>query len=234
MSNADTRYWQESKPDTVPGQSVRAVDVSFRLNCPRLKVDHTVALHAAIHDVLPWFYEHSLCGLHPIHVAGSQNGWQRPTQPDALLHLSRRTRLVLRVTKDMIQEAQALVGAVLDIDGYRMTIGEATEKPILASNILFSRQVIANDTDNEQEFLASAATQLQQLGIHFDKLLPGKQLHLHGPDGMVKTRSLMVANINLTDSFILQEQGLGGGRSYGCGLFIHHKGIKAVNSDDND
>ena len=70
------------------------------------------------------------------------------------------------------------------------------------------------------------------MGIRFRKLLPGRQLNLRGPEGIVKTRSLMVADLELTDSLILQEQGLGEGRTFGCGLFIHQKGIKAINPDD--
>ena len=112
-----------------------------------------------------------------------------------------------------------------------MEIGNATEKPVMVSDILFSRHVIAHDNDDENAFLNTIAGELRQLDIRFRKLLPGKQLNLRGPDGTIKTRSLMVADLDLADSLTLQEQGLGEGRAYGCGLFIHHKGIKAVKPD---
>ena len=46
--------------------------------------------------------------------------------------------------------------------------------------------------------------------------------------GQIFTRSLMVADLLLDDAIQLQQQGLGEGRLHGCGLFVAHKGIKAV------
>ncbi|MES9880712.1 MAG: type I-MYXAN CRISPR-associated protein Cas6/Cmx6 [Sedimenticola sp.] len=37
------------------------------------------------------------------------------------------------------------------------------------------------------------------------------------------TRSLMVADLSVEDAIHLQEQGIGEGRSMGCGLFIPQK-----------
>jgi CRISPR-associated protein Cas6 len=232
MSETDTWSWQESGQGNQPDRSERVVDLSFRLDCQCLQVDHTAALHEAMRQALPWFHDHPLSGLHLIHVAGSQNGWMRPEGPDELLHLSRRTRLILRVATDRVEQALELTGQVLDINDNQMKIGQATEKPVMASDILFSRHVISDDGDDENEFLTKSAQRLKQLGVRFRKLLPGKQLNLQGPDGIVSTRSLMVADMELGDSLVLLEQGLGDGRTYGCGLFIHHKGIKAVNPDD--
>ncbi|MCW8963756.1 MAG: type I-MYXAN CRISPR-associated protein Cas6/Cmx6 [Gammaproteobacteria bacterium] len=232
MTDTDTWNWQEDEDENQPDRSDRVVDVSFRLECQSLHVDHTAALHAAISDALPWFSEDPLSGLHLVYVAGSQNGWMRPEEPDELLHLSRRTRLTIRVALDRVEETLSLTGQVLDIAGNSMKIGEATKKPVMVNDILVSRHVIAHDDDDENEFLQTCAAQLKQMGIRFRKLLPGRQLNLRGPEGIVKTRSLMVADLELTDSLILQEQGLGEGRTFGCGLFIHQKGIKAINPDD--
>jgi hypothetical protein len=38
----------------------------------------------------------------------------------------------------------------------------------------------------------------------------------------------MIADLTSQDSITLQEQGLGEGRKIGCGLFVPHKDIKAV------
>jgi hypothetical protein len=38
----------------------------------------------------------------------------------------------------------------------------------------------------------------------------------------------MVAELKPEEAFELQRRGLGEGRKLGCGLFIPHKGIKAV------
>ena len=139
---------------------------------------------------------------------------------------------MLRVATDMAEQALELSGQVLDVAGNRMKIGQATQKPVMANDILFSRHVISDPDHDENEFLARSAQQLKQLRVRFRKLLPGKQQTLRGPDGEVHTRSLMVADLDLGDSLILLEEGLGDGRAYGCGLFIHHKGIKAVKPED--
>jgi CRISPR-associated protein Cas6 len=232
MSDSETWNWQEDEDEDKAIRSERVVDLSFKLDCKCLHVDHTAALHDAIHQVLPWFRDEPLSGLHLVYVAGSQNGWMRPDEPDELLYLSHRTKLMLRVAQDKIEEAQALTGQILDIAGNNMEVGKATEKPVMANDILYSRNVIAHDKDDENEFLTTSAEQLKQLGVRFRKLLPGKQLNLRGPEGVVRTRSLMVADIELSDSLILQEQGLGEGRTFGCGLFIHQKGIKAVSKTE--
>jgi CRISPR-associated protein Cas6 len=232
VSEINNWSWQESEEQKKPSHSERVLDISFKLACQCLHVDHTSALYEAITTALPWFDSEPLAGLHLVHVAGSQNGWLRPEEPDELLYLSKRTRLTIRVPHNRVEESKTLIGQKLDIAGNTMEIGTATEKPVLVSDILFSRHVIARDNDDENEFLNTVAGELKQLGVRFRKLLPGKQLNLRGPQGLVRTRSLMVADIDLADSLTLQEEGLGEGRAYGCGLFIHHKGIKAANPSD--
>jgi CRISPR-associated protein Cas6 len=232
MGETTNWSWQESEEQKQPAQSARVVDLSFKLACQCLHVDHTAALFESITSALPWFSQEALAGLHLVHVAGSQNGWMRPEEPDELLYLSKRTRLTIRIPQERIQDAHELTGQTLDIAGNQMEIGKATEKPVLATDILFSRHVIAHDEDDENKFLSAVAAELRELGVGFKKLLPGKQVNLRGPEGIVKTRSLMVADLDKADSLILQEQGIGEGRTYGCGIFIHHKGIKAVKPND--
>lgn len=232
MSEDTNWSWQDSEEPKQVSQSEHVVDLSFKLTCQCLHVDHTSALHEAINEALPWFSQEPMAGLHLVHVAGSQNGWMRPEEPDELLYLSKRTRLTIRIPKARIEDAHNLTGHTLDIAGNEMTVGRATEKAVTPSDILFSRYVISHDDDDENEFLNAVASELRAMEVSFRKLLPGKQLNLRGPQGVVKTRSLMVADLDLTDSLTLQERGLGEGRAYGCGIFIHHKGIKTVKPDD--
>ncbi len=108
-------YWQETKENqryTVPDD---IVDVVYSIDCRALPVDHAYALSQAIQRALPWFAEEESVGLHTIHVADSGNGWMRPDDPDALLHLSRRTKLTLRLPKHRIEDAGKLMGQTLDI-----------------------------------------------------------------------------------------------------------------------
>lgn len=232
MSNSEPWGWDSEETGRKSAVSGHVVDLSFKLECRCLHVDHTIGLHEAITGALPWFNDEPLAGLHLIHVAGSQNGWMRPEEPDELIHLSHRTRLTLRIPIHRINDARTLTGHILDIAGNSMTIGDSTEKPIMRTDILLSRHVLMKNDHDENEFLHSVAEELGQLSIQFKRLLPGKQLNLRSPQGDIRIRSLMVADINASDSLTLQERGLGDGRQFGCGLFIHHKGIKSVNPDD--
>lgn len=232
MSENEPWSWDDNEDDSKPTQSDKVVDISFKLKCPCLQVDHTEGLAEAVSQALPWFIDEDLAGLHLIHVAGSQNGWMRPEEPDELLHLSKRTRLMIRVPTHRIEDANDLTGQTLDINGNTMEIGAATQKSVTPSDILFSRYVTAEDNDDENEFLRAAAGELKAMNIRFKKLLPGKQLKLRAPPGIITTRSLMIADMDPTDSLALQERGIGQGRKHGCGIFIHHKGIKAVKPDD--
>ena len=71
------------------------------------------------------------------------------------------------------------------------------------------------------------------LWVSCRKMLGGISHTLAFPDAPVVTRSLMVADLEPEQSVHLQQVGLGEGRTFGCGLFLPHKGIKAV-KEEND
>ena len=50
------------------------------------------------------------------------------------------------------------------------------------------------------------------------------------PNGIIHTRSLMVADLRKSESVKLQEQGIGEHRLLGCGLFVPQKGIESVDA----
>jgi CRISPR-associated protein Cas6 len=226
MTDSNPWEWQDDELDQ-PLISDRALDMSFRLQGGQLRVDHAKALSEAITSRLPWLIDEPLAGVHLIHVAGSQNGWIRPESPDALLYLSRRTRLVIRIPTDRVADARALVGQTLDLDGQAIKLGEANERPIIMSEVLMARHVVSPE-EREEDFLHRVAAVLRERRVRSKTLLPGRTLSLRTPVGQVQTRSLMVANLQAEDSLLLQEEGIGEGRHYGCGLFIPQKGIAKV------
>ena len=102
-------YWEEDKQTDNTHVVDDVVDLVFGIQCKSLPVDHIYALSASIQKELPWLNEEPVAGVHSIHVAASGNGWMRPHDPDALLPLSQRTRLELRVPKHRIDDARRLV-----------------------------------------------------------------------------------------------------------------------------
>ncbi|MBI1425185.1 MAG: type I-MYXAN CRISPR-associated protein Cas6/Cmx6 [Gammaproteobacteria bacterium] len=226
-------FWSEdndAKKEFVVPDDV--VDIAFKLECRTLPLDHAQALSAAIQERLSWFADEERAGLHLIHVAESGNGWYRPEDPEnEVLCLSKRTRMSLRVPKHRIDDAHALTGEAMDIGGYELIVREGTVKPLSALPTMFARYVIAEEVQDEYAFLKRMATFLREMDIPVKKMMAGKQYRMNMDNGPVFTRSLMVADLAPEDAVKLQQEGIGSGRKFGCGLFMPQKGIKAVNAD---
>ena len=228
-------YWNEEKeqqPEFVVSDDV--VDLAFKFSGPTLPLDHAHALSNELLSALPWLAEEMHAGVHLIHGAASGNGWYRPEDPSTeLLHLSRRSRMRLRVPSHRLDDARELTGNTLDVAGHAIEVGEATVCQLSSLSTLFARYVITDAAVDEGEFLEQAAAQLQDLEISARKMLGGIAHSMQFPDGPVHTRSLMVAELEPEQSVRLQQIGLGPGRTYGCGLFLPHKGIKPVKQDND-
>ena len=211
------------------------VDVVFRIACPTLPLDHAHALSSALLKVLPWLEDEDTAGIHLIHGAASGNGWFRPEDTEnELLHLSRRTRMRLRVPRDRLQDAQALTGQSLDVEGHSLEIGKSDVSLLSSLPTLFSRYVLTHAELDEMQFLETVAEQLQALDIPGRKMLGGITHSMKFPEGPVFTRSLMVADLAPEQAVRLQQVGLGEGRTIGCGLFLPHKGINPVREPDGE
>lgn len=225
-------YWNEQadkKPEFVVPDDV--VDLAFRVNCPVLPLDHAHALSSALLQELPWLAGEPHAGVHLIHGAASGNGWYRPEDvADAVLHLSKRTRLRLRLPQHRLDDARELSGKRLDIDGHPLEIGKSEVSLLSSLGTLFARYVVTEESKDEAAFLGEAAEQLQAMEIPARKLLSGITHSLDFPGGPVFTRSLMVADLEPEHSVRLQQVGIGEGRIFGCGLFLPHKGINPVKS----
>ena len=231
-------FWQEDdKPKAfeVPDD---IVDLVFDIQCRELPVDHARDLSAALGDVLPQQPKESGLGVHTVHLAGSQNGWERPDPKlGQKLILSRRTKLTLRVPAEHIAEVQdALNGAELDIGGCSLKIGKSKQKKLSSQGTVFSRYVVLEPGEeaDENAFLQRIVALLRERGIRVKKALCGKTAEMAGPEGPIMTRSIMIADLSPEESVHLQEEGIGPLRHMGCGIFIPHKGIDAVKKAEDD
>jgi CRISPR-associated protein Cas6 len=226
-------FWEEEKdehsPYVVPDD---VVDLVYSINCRCLPLDHAYSFSVAMRAALPWMDEEPRAGIHLIHGAESGNGWIRPEDTDnALLHLSRRARMTLRVPKHRIEDARALTGQSLDIDGHALEVGPSRVKLFSTLPTQFARYVVVPDGishEDEAAFMAAAEEQLRALEIKVRKMLCGRAHALQHPEGDLYTRSLMLADLEVDEAVSLQQHGIGSHRKMGCGLFMPHKGIKAV------
>jgi len=223
-------FWQDDDNETRQVARSAITDVAFAVECRALPVDHAFALAQAVLAVLPWLADDPRAGVHSIHVAASGNGWMRPQGPDDLLHLSRRTRLVLRVPHERLDDAGALSGARLDVAGHALHVGAANERPLAVHDTLFARYVAGLPVEDEEAFLRAAASELAAIGLQVRKMLGGQSVNIATPQGAVPTRSLMITDLAPEEALRLQEHGLGKHRPMGCGMFVPHKGVREVAS----
>jgi CRISPR-associated protein Cas6 len=227
-------FWSDdskTKPEFVVPDDV--VDLAYQINCPTLPIDHAHVLSTALLEALPWLAAEEQAGIHLVHGASSGHGWTRPDDPATeVLHLSRRTRLRLRLPRQRLDDARELTGRTLGVGGHSMEVGKSSVHLLSAITTLFARYVITSESVDEGQFLEQVSGELGSQGIACRKMLCGIT-HTHEfPDGPVFTRSLMVAELEPEQSVRLQQQGLRGGRKAGCGLFIPHKGIAPVKEQD--
>ena len=223
-------YWQEEKDD--PGRYEvpdDIVDIHFKVRCKSLPLDHNQALSDAIHTALPWVADEEDVAIPAIHVAESGNGWMRPDDPEnEVLYLSRRTRMSLRVPSHRIDDTRKLAGRTLDIAGNPLEVGEPSEHKLSKLTTIFCRYLASPQAEDEPAFLKSVYEQLQALGVKPRKMLTGKLRRIRSHEGDIDTRSLLLAELDIEESILLQQKGLGPARKLGCGIFLPHKGIEAV------
>ena len=211
------------------------VDAVFAISCRSLPVDHAYALSRAIQAELPWFAQEPHAGLHTIHGAASGSGWLRPEGEGALLQLSRRAKLALRLPRRRLDDAAVMIGCTLQVANQPLRVDSLSVRPLSRITTLFSRSVLLAETnddaaDDETAFLAAATRELGALGIDAARMLCGRVTPVATPARTHQTRSLMLAGLAPEHSLALQQQGLGAERKLGCGLFIPHKDIADLRS----
>ena len=238
-------FWNEDESPQAPAIPDDILDVRFEIDCRRIPVDHAHALASALRAALPWVADEPDFAPHSIHVAGSQNGWERPEHGrDSVLLVSRRTRLVIRVPKTRVERLLAeLPGARLDLGDHALTVGRGAIRPLSRETTVFARYLTFADAADaadapdeadpdagldESAFLETAARALAEMDIRMRKALCGRTASIFTPEGPLRVRSLLLAGLTPDESLRLQQRGLGTRRLWGCGIFIPHKGIAPV------
>lgn len=227
-------FWEEDEDKSLPFQAPEdIIDLVFDIKCKSLPIDHAWALSREVIKNLPWMENHSVAGIHQIHVAESNNGWLRPDDENAVLYPSRRTKMTLRLSANDIAETENLTGTLLNIDGHSLQIGKSKKKIFTNTSVLFSRYILSDDNEDENSFLLRMANEIKEKTNHnVKKMLCGKSHTIKTPNKILKTRHLMIADLDNDTSIKIQQLSLGEGKELGCGLFLPHKGIKSLNASE--
>ena len=225
-------FWEEDEDKTLPFKAPdEVIDIVYSIKCKTLPLNHAWSLSREIIKHLPWISHHKYAGIHQIHVAESNNGWMRPEDDEegALLYPSRRTKMTLRIPITEYQSAEKLEGKTLDISGHSLTILKAKKKEFTNAGVIFARYVLCEDNEDENTFLEGIAEEiLHKTNFKVKKMLCGKSHIVFTPEGNLRTKHLMIADLDSDTSIKIQQLGLGNYRELGCGLFLPHKSIKTL------
>lgn len=156
-------------------------------------------------------------GIHAIQGAATQN--------DELL-LNHRSRMMIRAAKSRVETLQALSGQTIRLGRAQLTFGNMRLKPINLHTPLYAHCVTTGG-DDEASFNRAVMEELDHLNIDA-RFICGRRQTIRLPDGDIYGFSLMLHGISVPDAVRIQESGLGLHRRLGCGIFIPHKSIKAL------
>jgi CRISPR-associated protein Cas6 len=200
-----------------PRQSAGVADLRFELKGERLPLDHGQALAEAVCGELPWLPDEPGAGIHSV----------RGVPMDGeMLGISRRARLTLRLPRARLDEALALAGRSLRLGAQALQVGPGKPWPIVPSDTVYARLVIAGPAE-ERPFADALDALLHAIGVTCQVVL-GRPRALATRAGVRRGFSVLLHGMTPELSLRLQEQGLGELRLQGCGIVVPYKSIAAV------
>ena len=220
------------------------VDLSFPLiGSATLPADHAWPLFGAVAGVVPTVHgtgeSSGAFGIHPI--TGQQ-------LPGRLLTLTAMSRLTVRTPVDRIAELLPLAGQPLDVAGSTLRCGPPEVRPLVPAASLRSRTVtikLRDEPNSPETFTAAVRRQLDRLGVSAAIELPERTAW--SGESRTAQRTVAIKGIEVVgyevrlqqlseaDSLTVQEHGIGGRRSMGCGLFVPFEfdGFNAAKPEDS-
>jgi len=203
---------------TLPAASQESVvEAVFPLEGKALPRDYAQALLDALAGQVPWLHEDVGTGMHPLKLVSG---------PESLALLSQRTRLILRVHANRLDELKALAGVQLDVAGHALRLGVVHLRALQPLATLYAYRVAAASAD-ESAFMQAMEVELASLSIAGERVCGKRQTMQVGGREMT-TFSMMLHGLAPEQSLRLQQRGLGPHRLLGCGLFVPHKSAAAV------
>ena len=74
-------YWKEKSEEKTFEVTDEVIDLSFKIKCKSLPLDHAWALSHALTEAQPWLKGHKHIAIHLIHGAGLSEWLDTPEQP---------------------------------------------------------------------------------------------------------------------------------------------------------
>jgi CRISPR-associated protein Cas6 len=195
------------------------VDLSFSLSGNKtVAADHGYMLYGAISRLLPDVHQENGIAVHP--VRGRQVGNRQ-------LMLMPWSTLTLRVADNQIASLLPLAGKALRLGDANVRVGVPTVHGLVRTTALRSRLVVikvANikpESVTAEQFAGAVRRQLDELGVSAEAIVTvGKRRTLRIKQRELVGYEVVVEGLTAEESISLQEQGSGGKRHMGCGVFV--------------
>lgn len=195
------------------------VDLSFSLiGNKTIAADHGYVLYGAISRLLPEVHRENGIAVHP--VRGRLIGNRQ-------LMLMPWSTLTLRVTNGQMSSLIPLAGKSLRLGNTSVLVGVPTVNALVPATALRSRLVLIKLANIEPEsvtaeqFSDAVRRQLDDVHISTDAIVTiGKRRTLRVKQRELVGYEVVVEGLTAEESIAVQEQGLGGKRHMGCGVFV--------------
>ena len=178
----------------------------------RVAVDHGHGLYGALKRGVPELEGLDGLGIHPLRGLPDGGG---------LLFLPlKKKHLRLRLRPEDIPVALGLAGRSVEVLGARFVLGAPQVYQMLPSERLWARTVTLHFEDSRNE------AALAQLRGHLRKFVPAavwevrraRTTRIHGKQ--ILGFEVLSSALTPEDSLLLQYEGIGGRRAFGCGIFV--------------
>jgi CRISPR-associated protein Cas6 len=123
------------------------------------------------------------------------------------------------VVAGQIARILPLAGRQLEIDGHRIGLGAPTVQTLTPDPALSARVATIKGFTEPEPFKAAVERQLAEMGVTVAAVEVGSRKIVAIDDRKVVGFSLRVTGLTPEQSIKVQEQGIGGRRRMGCGLF---------------
>jgi CRISPR-associated protein Cas6 len=214
--------------DNDPFCSEEFGDYLFPVEGTSIAIDHAHSLYGSICRILPEFHEHNSIGIFGINGKLNRPSEKRDHQRNysEYLNLNSESYLRIRLPIALSRWAYKLAGKTLHLNQDKITLGIPDLELIMPSDKLEARIVTIKGFQDVGAFITAAQNHLNRLEI------AGRIQVLTRSNGQPRCRTVRIHNkkvvgfavraegLNNRDSLILQQQGIGGRRKLGCGLFI--------------
>ncbi|UFP97188.1 type I-MYXAN CRISPR-associated protein Cas6/Cmx6 [Gloeobacter morelensis] len=204
------------------------VDVVFPLAGSTLPSDHNYLLFSTLSKLLPEVHEAKWLSI--AGVSGCKKG------ANHTIVLTDNSRLVLRLPLARLGEVYPLVGQRLQVGEHSVVSGPPVVQPLTPAPTLYARMVVIKNKGIERcdplaltwavrralgslnIFNAEVILETESVGGRC--VFARRALRVGNTGGVVVGYGLFIAGLNIYDSLLIQAEGIGAKRHFGCGIFI--------------